>query len=689
MRPRLAAVALALLVSVTPWMTPADATATADLGAGPVVEHQASVWTGSTMLVLRAGGAFMTSSLHRVDAAPLRANVTQLGARVWTSDGQAVAWDGSAMWIMGGLSSMNGSMVDTIARYDPVTDSYANVSHLPIALSSAGAFFDGRYVYTVGGLTPPGTLGVDRVFRYDPVTNTTANMTARIPFSNGDTGVFNAPVAWTGTRALIVGGMESTQPSHPPVAATRILAYDPAAEAFSVVGSTDMDRRQSGIAFDGNAAFVFGGRANGTAVATTSVLRVDGATGATSIAGDLPRAMLTGTAVWTGTRALAVGDAGRVFSFIGGPVPDAPVSLAAAGVSSVSLSWSAPADHGHAITSYRIYRGLNGAFPSLLTSVPSGTTSYVDASLAPTTDAVYDVTAVNDAGEGPASEVAASTDGPPSEPLSFAVTIAPTNFTLAWQPPARVGNHAVTGYRVYAGDPAGSETFLTDLPASARGYVDPATLAWRSYRVAAINSLGEGALTASAGGTNTLMPAPALISDPTGGPAPGQVHLNWSAGALGGNPLVAFNVYRAANSSGPFALMEQTTNLTHLESGQPAGKTWWFVIGTVTRRGETRTAPVSATAPTTPGPPRGLGVNITADVTSAKLSWSASVGGGAHLEYYAIFRDSAQLAVVGPTTLDYVDRDVPLASHTYTVTAVNCVGSASASIQTTGPFWLL
>src|SRR3954453_16244918 len=80
--------------------------------------------------------------------------------------------------------------------------------------------------------------------------------------------------------------------------------------------------------------------------------------------------------------------------------PAAPSLSAKSGGSSNVLSWSAPDDHGSAITGSNLYRKLSGASSfTLLASLGAGSTTYTDSAIASGQSYVYHLTAVNSAGE--------------------------------------------------------------------------------------------------------------------------------------------------------------------------------------------------------------------------------------------------------------------------------------------------
>jgi fibronectin type 3 domain-containing protein len=89
-----------------------------------------------------------------------------------------------------------------------------------------------------------------------------------------------------------------------------------------------------------------------------------------------------------------------------GAVPTAPLGLmATAGSANVSLTWDAPEDDGGwEITAYRVYRGNSEGSLTLLITL-GNVTAFVDNSVTNGQTYYYKVSAVNEFGEGPASEI--------------------------------------------------------------------------------------------------------------------------------------------------------------------------------------------------------------------------------------------------------------------------------------------
>lgn len=194
-----------------------------------------------------------------------------------------------------------------------------------------------------------------------------------------------------------------------------------------------------------------------------------------------------------GTGLLAAFDSGWA------TVPGSPVLSGSAGDAVAHLTWTAPADGGSAISTYKVYRGPASGGETLLATLGS-VTSYDDTAVANGTTYHYRVSAANGVGEGPASnEVSLTPQGsgsPPSAPLNLKATTARgkrRGVILSWQAPASSGSSPVTGYRIYRGTASRAETFLVAV-GTVTGYNDRTTTngVRYYYRVTAANAAGEG-----------------------------------------------------------------------------------------------------------------------------------------------------------------------------------------------------
>ena len=255
-----------------------------------------------------------------------------------------------------------------------------------------------------------------------------------------------------------------------------------------------------------------------------------------------------------------------------GCVPEAPVGLGLSDVTggSVTLSWTAPAHS--AISGYRILRGTDASSLAVIASDTGSTaTSYVDASVSPSTSYFYAVVALSAAGEGAPSVTASTTTSTPtpnagakagtdksgsdptlgprnvppanSTPGATGLTLTPSydRVTLDWTAPSGDG---VTGYRIWRGASAGALTVLvSDTGSTSTSYVDETVEDDTTYHyaVAALNAGGAGPQSTSSIAT---LPAPRVTSQPTPEPedpliAAQQQAANESV-SFNDNPIVTF-----------------------------------------------------------------------------------------------------------------------------------------------------
>ena len=176
-------------------------------------------------------------------------------------------------------------------------------------------------------------------------------------------------------------------------------------------------------------------------------------------------------------------------------VPAAPTGLAvSAGLTNVSLSWNAVTG----ATSYDVYRatssGQEGNTP-IATGVTAPT--FTDSNVTGGTTYYYEVTAVDAAGQSRmSSEVSATLPQVPAAPTGLAVSAGLTNVSLSWNAVS-----GATGYNIYRGTSSGGESF--DIYVTSTSFNDTGLAAFTTYyyKVSAVNSNGEGAMSTEVSGT--------------------------------------------------------------------------------------------------------------------------------------------------------------------------------------------
>ncbi len=235
--------------------------------------------------------------------------------------------------------------------------------------------------------------------------------------------------------------------------------------------------------------------------------------------------------------------------------PNAPTNVSAVAsrgataTGSAVVSWTAPVGVATAaISQYQVLVSTGGAVVRTVTGVPGGTATTRSTTITNLTNGLaytFQVQAVNAFGTSPLSAASA-----PVTPAGLPGTVAAptanrgnTEASLDWVAPTSDGGDPITGYsvQVRTGTTVDRTVVLTGTATSTTvtGLTNGTAY---NFRVAATNSLGTGAFSAS---SNTVTPAtvpdPPVIQAPTQGPAGGALTAvaNWLAPANTGGAAIS------------------------------------------------------------------------------------------------------------------------------------------------------
>ena len=367
-------------------------------------------------------------------------------------------------------------------------------------------------------------------------------------------------------------------------------------------------------------------------------------------------------------------------------VPGQPGDLLGTpGNTQVTLTWSAAADHGSVVTSYKVYRSLTSGAEALRATLGNVLT-YADTSLTNGQTYYYKVSAVNAVGEG----VLSSEVGPvmprstPGIPTGLAATPGDALVVLDWAAPLDDGGQAIINYKVYRGTSSGAETYLTTV-----GNVLTFTDTGRTngvtyfYKVSAVNSVGEGASSYEVSATPSTVPTAPTLTSATPGNA--QVVLAWVAPSSdGGASITNYKMYRGTTSGGETLLTTVGSVLTYIDTSLTNGQTYYYKVSAVNSVGEgVQSNELNATPATVPSAPT-MGSATPGD-TQVNLTWSAPANdGGASITNYRVYRSTTSggetLLATGGNVLTYTDTSLTNGQiYYYKVSAVNSVGEGAQS----------
>jgi hypothetical protein len=430
----------------------------------------------------------------------------------------------------------------------------------------------------------------------------------------------------------------------------------------------------------------------------------------------------------TATNAVGTGPASAASNAVTPAAPTAPAAptgvAATAGNATATVTWSAPANGGSAITSYAVTPYLAGVAQAAttVTGSPPATTATVSG-LTNGSSYTFKVTATNAIGTGPASAA--------SNPVTPSAVAAPAFVQQASGHAASVSSISVTpptplssGNRLIvevgawssghattkavtdsAGDtftevshftgPDQTEQSVWTAPITAGAGSRPSVTATFSTAAdGAITALeysglstasGTGAVDQQASASGTTTTAASVSSGPTAATGAGnELAVGFYSDSGFSDTLTAGSGYTARatiSGAGDMELLAEDqivgAGATPAASAGTGARTVWEMATVVFKAG-------SQAPPTAPASP--TAVSATAADKSATVTWSAPANGGSPITSYTItpyIGSAAQTSTVitgsPPATSATVSGLTDGTTYTFTVTATNAVGTGPAS----------
>jgi len=325
------------------------------------------------------------------------------------------------------------------------------------------------------------------------------------------------------------------------------------------------------------------------------------------------------------------------FSLSGATAPGAPRGVAAAASSGqATVSWTAPAsDGGLPITDYVVERSSDGGatWQAVADGVSTATTATVGG-LVNGVSYLFRVAAVNAAGAGAATATTAATvpSKPAGAPTLVRAVRGDGQVTLSWKAPVVTGGSPIADYRVETSTDGGkswttvADGVSTALSTTVTGLANGVA---RSFRVAAVNSVGAGAVSLR---TLPVIPAgrAAAPADLVAVRGNRSVTLSWTAPASNGLPITDYVVQASTDGGTTWKTAVDrvsplpTAKIVGLSNGTP----YAFRVSAITGVGAGFAGAPSA--PVVPATLAGVPVALVATRGDGRvtLAWKAPASGG-------------------------------------------------------------
>jgi fibronectin type 3 domain-containing protein len=171
----------------------------------------------------------------------------------------------------------------------------------------------------------------------------------------------------------------------------------------------------------------------------------------------------------------------------------------------------------------------------------------------------------------------------PGVPQGLTATPSSGKVTLTWSPPASDGGASVTSYKIYRATTSGAETLLTTV-GNVTSYQDTqvtnGTLYY--YKVAAVNSVGEGPQSGEASATPAAANVPGAPTSLTAAARARGITLTWKAPTSnGGSAITGYQIFRSTSTGTEVFLVSVGSVTSYKDTSVLSGVTYYYRVEAV------------------------------------------------------------------------------------------------------------
>jgi titin len=315
---------------------------------------------------------------------------------------------------------------------------------------------------------------------------------------------------------------------------------------------------------------------------------------------------------------------------------------------------------------------------------------YRDTSVENGKNYTYRVTALNDQGESPVSDVEwAIPAGVPLKPRNVGVTEVNGTLVVEWNPPADSNGANVKSYQILRARGEGNMAVIAELEAENDKYrdVDVEIAVEYTYALKARNIMGLSRISDSAAGSVYSIPGSPTNIDAVQNSE--GIRLSWAAPEMtGGLEIDYYEILVPDNADGGWKELDTVesgrTEYTHTDI--VAGTTYRYAVIAHNSRGESPLSDEVTVTPTgSPGAPLSVVLKETEE-GNLKISWgSPRNDGGEPILHYMVERsvdegEYEMVAIVLNSSTNYVDKNIEKGhTYSYRVVAENVRGGSEPS----------